>query len=109
MSREKQIEEMAKDLCQNGGVCCLQEWNDCHLDVGKYCHKCNTVAERLYNAGYRKQSEGEWENVYEYNAYEMRRERKTACSQCGYKPKGDIFGKTPFCPNCGAKMKGGAE
>jgi hypothetical protein len=57
MSREKQIEEMARDLCYNGGTCSLEEWNDCKLKVGEYCSKCKSIAERLINAGYRKQSE----------------------------------------------------
>lgn len=53
MSREKQIYETAKDLCQNG-FCTLEEWNGCNLAVGEYCERCKRVAERLYNIGYRK-------------------------------------------------------
>ena len=92
MSKEKQIEEMARFIVENTDLSVF--------DIAE------NIAQELYNAGYRKQSEGEWENVYEYNEYLMHRERKTACSVCGYKPKGDICAKTPFCPNCGARMKG---
>ena len=84
MSKE-QIEEMAKVL---KGV---SPWEEARL--GYYESK----AEALYNAGYRKQSEGEW-ITKDYTAY---------CSAC--KIGRDIesqFGWT-YCPYCGAKMKGG--
>jgi membrane protease subunit (stomatin/prohibitin family) len=60
-------------------------------------------AKALYNADYRKQSEGEW-----YDGI---------CTNCGHEAL-DYLDETPcgctmrtyitkFCPNCGAKMKGG--
>lgn len=58
-------------------------------------------AETFYNAGYRKQSEGEWEgNGYLKN-----------CSECGNVVNFNNVSQWlyKFCPNCGAKMKGGAE
>ena len=92
MSREKQIEEMSV-LIYTGR--CLQK---------SYVE----IAEVLYNAGYRKQSEGEWKHPPYApfgGSYEMKR-----CSVCGYKPDFDSENPyTKFCPNCGAKMKGGAE
>ena len=59
-NKQKQIEEMAKELChaptcevkKNGGTCY------------KYC-KSYIYAFRAINAGYRKQSEGEWIGVDE--------------------------------------------
>jgi hypothetical protein len=57
MSREKQVKELTKDLCQNGGTCSLEEWNECGLKVGEYCSKCERIADRLISAGYRKQRE----------------------------------------------------
>jgi hypothetical protein len=44
-----------------------------------------------------KQNEGEWlDNLY--------------CSVCGYYyDTGEYSNSRNFCPNCGAKMKGGAE
>lgn len=81
MSEEKQIEEMARDIEQTG---MLDSYS-----------RCEIVAEDLYNAGYRKQSEGEW------------RKDKNArtCSECGFQywARAGFFG---YCPNCGAKMKG---
>ena len=51
MSKEKQIEEMAKVMCAFYGT---EMCYDC-----RYCCDCHIKqeAERLYNAGYRKQSE----------------------------------------------------
>lgn len=64
------------------------------------------LAEALYNAGYRKQKEGEWITS------DIPQE-KYVCSVCGgscwyYDYQGDVA-KSKYCPNCGAKMKGGAE
>ena len=68
------------------------------------------IAEQLYTEGYRKQSEGEW----------IERAKKATsakgievehyinfCSKCGYEI-GIIKYRHKYCPNCGAKMKGGA-
>jgi len=104
MSREKQIEEMAKilhpDSCFDDNITACRKMTDCSI--------CR--ATKLYNAGYRKQSEGEWgkDEVGE-----------TLCLQCGFRPlyrkSGTTFAttfystKSIYCPNCGAKMKGGAE
>ena len=51
---EKQIEKMAKTMCGNGmkdGNCATDD-SPCYLEC-----VYGTCAERLYNAGYRKQSE----------------------------------------------------
>ena len=55
MEKEKQIEEMAETLAE---MCDLDLLADCEE---KDCSKCMATA--LYNAGYRKQSEGEWVSV----------------------------------------------
>lgn len=87
------------------------------------CEQCNTeldiddepcyfecMANAIINNGYRKQREGHW-FIREYEYF--------TCSECGgdlwngcdctseakeMMAKGDI---PNFCPNCGAKMKGG--
>lgn len=71
--KEKQIEEMAGII--------LASYTPRH------------AAENLYNVGYRKQSEGEWEKD---------RNGRT-CSECGFKyyASGGLFS---YCPDCGAKM-----
>lgn len=58
MVKEKQIEEMAKDLCQ-ARFCSLEEWNECKGTGAEYCYKAMQVAKTLYRYGYRKQSEKE--------------------------------------------------
>ena len=96
MSREKQIGEMAK---------ILSEYEDCGD-----CQNCNyhgccgevRIATNLYNAGYRKQSEGEWK---------LHKDGSGTCSQCHFIQKDiwDYDHYQHFCGHCGAKMKGGAE
>jgi hypothetical protein len=57
----------------------------------------------LYNAGYRKQIVGEWEKrvfiIFDSEKVGYR------CSECNTA----WVTATPYCPECGAKMKGGAE
>lgn len=54
-------------------------------------------AKAFYNTDYRKQSEGEW--GFDGMSW--------TCSECNeYATKGI---RTSFCPNCGARMKGGEK
>lgn len=57
MSKEKQIEEMAFDLCRIA-LCKHLEQEECDATTCAHC-----AAEALYDAGYRKQSE--WISVEE--------------------------------------------
>lgn len=64
----------------------------------------NAVAEYLYNAGYRKQKEGEWKYNEDCDCF--------VCSACGNSALNNYRGlsvNSNFCPNCGSKMKGGAK
>lgn len=102
MSREKQIEEMAKDLQKSEHWYFDEKSVEFELDRQK-------TAENLYNTGYLKQSEGYW-YFTEYEYY--------TCSVCGKShfnfcdstaearaklENGEYY---PYCPECGAKMKG---
>ena len=88
MSKEKQIDEIAKAL--------MDAINIKHGEAAML-----GLAEIVYNAGYRKQSEGEWVKPSRYS--------EPICTICKKSPL-QYFGMLPpFCPNCGAKMKGGAE
>ena len=100
MSKEKQIEEMARLL---ESFCELQDECSCIAD----CDECR--ATKLYEAGYRKQSVGGWMTHHCTNGGTSQRGRtiiyKTfTCDRCG---KSNGRHKTNYCPNCGAKMKGG--
>jgi hypothetical protein len=91
---QKQIERMTKALRQ------YECFGNCQA-----CAKCwaYPMAEKLYEAGYRKQSEGEWnENIIGFC---------NVCMSCGAIVERSAIknnsGKLNFCPNCGLKMKGG--
>ena len=91
---EKQIEEMAGDLCA------------CHVEVsngvGGVYTDYDETASRMVAKGYRKQVEGEWHWISDYDVM---------CTTCGR-----VFNSNDnadaglsswrFCPYCGAKMKG---
>ena len=67
---------------------------------------CDNIAEQLYHEGYRRQSEGEWiEHIEKLDWCEDDVDVYYECSNCGTHDGG----KPPYCPNCGAKMKGGKE
>lgn len=103
MSREKQIEEMAKDICKLGISCeeCTMLARKTNQTKEQYC-KAFEYAKRAYNAGYRKQSEGEW--IFEHKFY-----GKMLCSNCKEEAlvnECNEYVDSDFCPNCGAKMRG---
>ena len=99
--REKQIEEMAEcliDIQQNFNEYCAKPCRECELDGIVNCEN-HYKAEALYNAGYRKQKEGEWKKSKElYPRY--------VCTACNHLFNNKSY---KYCPHCGAKMKGGAE
>lgn len=94
MNEEKQIEEMASDLenhtCMSGFQAVI-------------------ASSTLYILGYRKQSEGEWHTVVD-NKTDIVTECSACKKQFWFMKKGQLnIDRMPYCPNCGAKMKGGAE
>ena len=99
MSKDKQIEEMREKI---------------HAEISKavesglvtWTEFADWLTEALYNAGYRKQSEGEWKR---YKTPLDSRQTGWICSKCSSVIYDLSNGDTDFCPNCGAKMKGGAE
>ena len=93
MSRE-QIEEMACIMCGNNTICRGEGVDKCILYP-----KMQKYAKRAYNAGYRKQVEGEW--IWTENGTEDY-EQYWLCSCCNNKS----YWKSKFCEECGAKMKG---
>ena len=106
MSREK-IEEMAMTPLD---VLANDIYQHCPDLKDNYCgdtHCVACLANALYNAGYRKQSEGEWIAKTDYAGYGY------YCSNCNAVFIGEnaewIAKEHHYCPKCGAKMKGGAE
>ena len=94
----KQIYEIAWDLCDIPKHPDIKSCEECK---GCACH-AKYYAERVYNAGYRKQKEGEW--IWTENGEEDY-EQYWVCSCCHEKS----YWESKFCSDCGAKMKGGAE
>lgn len=97
MTDKKQIEEMANDIAKI-----------CPDLVESGCGQINCVTHltlSLYKEGYRKQVEGEWIDKPTGAFSRM----QSWCSACG-KHSGiggiESIRHKPFCPNCGAKMKG---
>ena len=99
MAREKQIEEIANIINE------MDEQNAHYYDeyMG-YCDAfadADAIAKVLYDAGYRKQSEGKWikskSGLY-------------VCSECDkvcpYDAQADdiSYWECKYCPNCGARM-----
>ena len=54
-NKEKEIEEMSRDLCHSRTCDIKKNGGNCY----KYCNAC-IYAFRAVNAGYREQREGEW-------------------------------------------------
>jgi hypothetical protein len=107
---KKQIEEMAElliDIQRDFNEYCAKPCRECELAGTVNCENIYK-SEALYNAGYRKQSEGEWVDK-PTGSY---RRMQSWCSACGkHSGIGGIESNRhkPFCPNCGARMKGGVE
>jgi hypothetical protein len=97
MSKE-QIEEIFNIITTD----CDGECVGCEFENDEWCFT-HYVSARLYNAGYRKQLEGEWV----FNRGRTYGEPAYYCSACS--EGASEYGYDKFCPNCGAKMKGGAE
>lgn len=92
MDKQAEIEEMAVVLTDGGCKTCVGCTHNNRF-------QCKPIydAELLYNAGYRKQSEGEWElgksGVMSF------------CSTCGYWAHPREVDEWDYCPRCGAKMR----
>jgi hypothetical protein len=97
---EKQaIEEMAK---------VIERTEQIAMDMVGACPSPTMYAKDLYWHGYRKQSEGEWMDK-PTGAYGRMQSWCTACGK--HSGIGGIESNRhkPYCPNCGAHMRGGAE
>ena len=95
MDEKKQIKEMAEVICGSGMV-------DTYS-------RCEIIAEELYIAGYRRQSEAEWIIIDPNPQFvEGCKQIVVDCSNCTIRrtiPAANYHGYN-YCPNCGAKTKG---
>ena len=96
--QEKQaIEEMAKVIERTEQIA-----RDAHCGLPSP----TMYAKDLYWKGYRRQSEGEWVKVAAYNDGVLNTAKCSVCKT--FQPVG-CWDYYPYCPHCGAHMKGGAE
>ena len=98
---EKQIYETAHEICEirsaNRGI--SHDIDDCRkCSMHEDCFY-QSVASDLYKVGYRKQIESAWE------AFDV--PLMVRCSKCGVSILEIHRQHYSYCPNCGAKMKGG--
>jgi hypothetical protein len=98
MSKEKQIENMIEIVKPFvSGLACGDESGSCELTDCRSC-KARSLVNKLLEADCGKQSEGEWIDADpDGHLYRF------TCSLCG---KTKLGRGTPYCPHCGAKMKG---
>ena len=103
MTENNQIEEMANAMCGLGKETC-QECEEYTL-LGGTCDLIRR-ADILYAKDYCKKKRGEWVTVADYKISVI-----TECSSCKkqfyFMKKGQLnIDRMPFCPNCGADMRG---
>ena len=97
MSRDKQVEEMARVMVDSDN-------KDVADTLSLFFVR---LSEALYNAGYRKQTEGEWLSTTNITISERGRRINSTLYICSACRKSNGRHKTNYCPHCGAKMKGG--
>lgn len=92
---KEQIKEIARVLCE--------KYDTEHCKVCDHHGRCmvRLESEWIYEAGYRKQSEGEWLHTGMVEEEYAPLYRCSVCSGLSY--------KASYCPHCGARIKGGAE
>lgn len=76
---------------------------DCTNDSSKECPLCqiDEVKEEILKSPARLIFNGKWLKSGVFF-------KRLECSVCGY-TAGSIYDSSPFCPSCGAKMKGGEQ
>ena len=111
MSREKQIEStdwLTRDIPkeqlerEKQEAIMSADLELCHAEfISGIYTDYDAIAQKMFAKGWRKQIEGEWL----FNRGRTYGEPAYYCSNCS--EGGSEYGYDKFCPNCGAKMKGG--
>lgn len=91
---KEQIEELARDL-------------ENHTCMSQF--QAEIASRMLYQLRYRKQSDGVWVSKEHISKSKRGRQIHYATYKCSVCGKWNGKHKQNYCPNCGAKMKGGAE
>lgn len=85
---------------------CVIAYNPCFSCNEKKCEICELD---MHRKRVFQQSEGEWRSELikrcDWKGKKHDYYQPNSCSLCHEA----VLKRTPFCPNCGAKMKGGAE
>ena len=119
MSREKQIEStdwLTRDIPkeqlerEKQEAIMSADLELCHAEfISGIYTDYDTIAQKMFAKGWRKQSEGEWRSELvkkcDWKGKKHDYYQPNSCSLCHEA----VVKRTPYCPNCGAKMKGGAE
>lgn len=109
MTEEKQIEEMALELCRPRNIVKMIHHRTCGNCDTSSCDIYELCVD-LYNAGYRKQSESEWVLTLRTDLDYYSKCIVATCKKCGaevwHKGKAKL---KKYCSECGSKMKGGGE
>ena len=104
---KEQIEEMALDLCDKKtkvAIVIVSIDDEGKPRLARSAH----YLKNLIEAGYRKQKEGEWKHKLTHSRC-IPVSCNIICDQCCNSFYRFVGMNYKYCPNCGAKMKGGAE
>ena len=105
MEQEKQIEEMTEVVKRE--IDYGKKWIPDKYEPVELTIYPDDIAYAFYNAGYRKERQGEWVKPQFLSRTGFFTIREFTCNQCNKffeVREGNEF--MNYCPNCGAKMKG---
>ena len=115
MDKQKQTEEMAnilnKYICNgsddNAGCCfCRSAQGTCVSCKEIVMLSNKNTAQILVEEGYQRVEQGKWISEMrercDWRGKKQKYFQPNSCSKC-HEP---VIERTPYCPNCGAKMKG---
>ena len=89
-------EELKKPVDVDNADELWEGWHACTIAVDEAIRRTPT-------ADVRENVHGEWIEL-ELQGLMGRRHTEIRCGNCGF----EVYRMTPFCPNCGADMRGGA-
>lgn len=94
-------EEVKTIFCPDGYKIMMLE----RIDNAPAIIKCSMTSDGVPLMDLRPRLQGEWITVKQDTILGTFEVKNKVCDQCNHATKYEY----PFCPNCGAKMKGGVE